>query len=53
MGVFYVEQTVMVTETIAGHIYLCPGDTAPSTTQATGGTLGATGPQASPLVPTP
>jgi hypothetical protein len=45
------------TQTIAGHIYLCTSDGSPTTTEVTGGTLAATGPQtvtsqANPLAPT-
>jgi hypothetical protein len=45
------------TQSLSGHIYLCPGGTSPTTTEVPGGTIGATGPQtvasgANPLLPT-
>ena len=45
------------TQTLSGHIYLCPGGTSPTTTEVPGGTLSATGPQtvasvSNPLQPT-
>jgi hypothetical protein len=46
------------TQTLAGHIYLCPGGNSQTTTEVPGGTLAATGPQTvapvpNPLQPTP
>jgi hypothetical protein len=45
------------TQTLSGHIYLCPGGTTQTTTEVPGGTLAASGPQtvgsvANPLQPT-
>ena len=53
VGIFYV---VQVTQTIAGHIYLCDNNN-PTTTEVPGGTLAASGPStvsstANPLAPT-
>jgi hypothetical protein len=53
VGIFYV---VAVSQTIAGHIYLCNSG-APTTTEQSGGTLAASGPTtlaatANPLAPT-
>ncbi len=53
VGIFYVAP---ITQTIAGHIYLCNGSN-PTTTEETGGTLAASGPAtvpatANPLAPT-
>jgi hypothetical protein len=57
-GVFYVEQIVAQVQTLAGHIYSCPDNTTPTTTEVVGGSIGATGadaivgPSANPLLPT-
>ena len=40
-------------QTISGHIYLCPGGTSPTTNEVSGGTLAATGPQTLPSIPNP
>jgi len=45
------------TQTLSGHIYLCPGGTSPTATEVPGGSLAASGPQnvasiANPLAPT-
>ncbi len=53
VGIFYVAP---IGQTIAGHIYLCNGSN-PTTTEVSGGTLGASGPStvpatANPLAPT-
>ncbi len=53
VGVFYVEQTAVVAQTIAGHIYLCPGGTTATTTEAPGGTLGVSGAQTVASQPNP
>jgi hypothetical protein len=49
VGIFYVTP---ITQTIAGHIYLCNNGTQ-TTTEVAGGTLGATGPQTVPTQPNP
>ncbi len=43
---------VLPTGTLSGHIYLCSGAT-PTTTEESGGTLGATGPQSVSATPNP
>src|SRR5581483_7034289 len=47
VGVFYAQQNpaAPVTQTIAGHIYLCTIGTTATATEVAGGTLGATGPR--------
>lgn len=40
-----------LTQTLAGHIYLCPGGTAPSATEVTGGTLCSSGTPSTTQVP--
>jgi uncharacterized repeat protein (TIGR01451 family) len=52
IGTFYVNPTSVPTQTIAGHIYLCNSG-APTTTEITGGTLSATGPQTLAAAPNP
>ena len=49
VGIFYV---VPVTQTIAGHIYLCTNGT-PTTTEESGGTLAASGPSTLSATPNP
>ena len=49
VGIFYV---VPVSQTIAGHIYLC-NNSAPTTTEQSGGTLAASGPTTVPASPNP
>lgn len=52
VGTFYVVQSKVPTQTIAGHIYLCtPGGA--TTTEQPGGSLSAAGPQALHSVPNP
>jgi hypothetical protein len=41
------------TQTLSGHIYLCPGGTSQTTTEVPGGTLAATGPQTVSPIPNP
>jgi len=41
------------TQTLSGHIYLCPGGTSQTTTEVPGGTLAATGPQTVASIPNP
>src|SRR5581483_4025502 len=55
VGVFYAQQNPVapVTQTIAGHIYSCPGGNSPTATEVAGGTLGATGPQTVPTQANP
>jgi hypothetical protein len=43
-GIFYVRQIPPIVQQLAGHIYLCP-TTGATTTEVSGGTLGATGAQ--------
>ena len=50
VGIFYVTPVTPVTQTIAGHIYLC-NNTNPTTTEESGGTLAASG--ATPVSATP
>jgi len=49
VGIFYV---VPVSQTIAGHIYLC-ANSAPTTTEQSGGTLAASGPTTVSATPNP
>ena len=49
VGIFYV---VPVSQTIAGHIYLC-NNSAPTTTEQSGGTLAASGPTTLSAAPNP
>ena len=52
VGIFYVVQSTPITQTIAGHIYLCTSGSQ-TTTEVPGGALAATGPTTVPGTPNP